>query len=65
MVVYSFFHELVDLLGDFLGCVKESLLFIVLPVQSEVEDTYGFPEIAQLGSSTVDDSSYFIGDDEL
>ena len=65
MVVNGFFHELVDLLWDFLSRVEESLLLIVLPVQGQIQNTYGLPEIAQLGASTVDNSSYLIGDYEL
>ena len=65
MVINGFFHELVDLLWDFLSRVEECLLLIVLPVQGQIQNTYSLPEIAQLGACTVDNSSYFIGDYEL
>ena len=65
MIVNGFFHELVDLLGDFLSSVEECLFLIVLPVQGQIEHAYCLPEIAQLRTSTVDNSSHFVGDDEL
>ena len=65
MVVNGFFHELVDLLWDFLSSVEEGLLLVVLPVQGQIKHSYGLPEIAQLGTGTVDYSSYLVGDYEL
>ena len=65
MIVNGFFHELVDFLRDFLCSIEECLLLIILPVQSQIEYTDCLPEIAQLRPSTVDDSSHFVGDDEL
>ena len=65
MIVNGFFHELVDFLRDFLSSIEECLLLIILPVQRQIEYTDRLPEIAQLRSSTVDNSSHFVGDDEL
>ena len=65
MVINRFFHKLVDLFRNFLSCVEKSLLLVILPVQSEIKYSYGLPEIAQLGASTIDYSSYLISNNEL
>jgi hypothetical protein len=65
MIFNGFFNEFKNLVWDLLCCVKEGLLLIVLPVQGQVEDSYCFPKIAQLGASCVNHASYFVCDDEL
>lgn len=65
MILDGFLNELENLVRDFLRCIKQSLLLIVLPVQSEVKNAYGFPKIAQLSSGSVYHSGNFVGNNEL
>lgn len=65
MVVNSLLHEFVDFLRDFLSRVKESLLFIVLPVERQIQYSDCLPEITKLGACSVDDPSDFVSHDEF
>lgn len=53
MIFYRFVNEFVNFIWYFLSLVEQSLLLIVLPVESEVLDSDGFPKIAQLGPSCI------------
>lgn len=65
MVVDGLLHELVDLLGDLLRCIKQGLLFIILPVECQVEYAYRLPEIPKLSARSVDNSSDLVGDNKF
>ncbi len=53
MILNSLVNEFVNFIGYFLSLVEQSLLLIVLPVESEILDPNSFPKIAQLGPSCV------------
>ena len=65
MIFYRFVNEFVNFIWYFLSLVEQSLLFIVLPVESEVLDSDSFPKIAQLSSSSVNYSRDLICNNEL
>lgn len=65
LIVYCFLHELVDLIRYFLLSIKESLLLVILPVKSQVENSNRFPVIGELSACSIDDSCDFVGDDKL
>jgi hypothetical protein len=65
VVVDSLLHELINLFGDLLGCIKQCLLFVILPVECQVEYADRFPEIPKLSASSVDDSCDLVGDDKF
>ena len=65
MILDGFLDELENLVRDFLCSIKQSLLLIVLPVQSEVKNANSFPKIAQLSSSSVYHSRNFVGNNKL
>lgn len=65
MIFYRFVNEFVNFIRYFLSLVEQSLLFIVLPVQSEVLDSDSFPKIAQLGPSCIYNPCHFVRHYEL
>lgn len=65
MVFNSFLDEFENLVRNLLSRVEKCLLFVILPVKSEVEDSNSFPKIAQLGSSSIDYSSNFVCNNEF
>ena len=65
MIINSLLHEAIYFFGDFLSRVEESLLLIVLPVEGQVHDANGFPEVAQLGASAINHPGDFVGHHEL
>jgi hypothetical protein len=60
MVVYCLFHELIYFLGYFLSSIKESLFFVVLPIQGKVKHSNCFPKVSELCAGSVYNSGYFI-----
>ena len=60
MVINGFFNEAVDLIRDALLCIKEGLFFIVLPIESEIQDADIFPEISKLRACRVNDACYLV-----
>lgn len=65
MVFNCLVNEFVNFIGYFLGLVKQSLLLVVLPVESEVLDPDGLPKIAQLGTGCIYNPSDFVCHNEL
>ena len=45
LVVEGLFHEAVDLIRDFFLLIKECLLFVVLPVEGQVQNANGLPVV--------------------
>jgi len=65
VIFYRFIYKFVNFIWYFLCLIKQSLLLIVLPIQSQVLNTDCFPKIAQLGSCCIYNSCNFVSNDKL
>ena len=65
MVLNCFLNELEDLVRNLLLGIKKSLLLVILPVESEIQNADCLPEIAQLSACSVDDAGHFVCHDEF
>lgn len=65
MIFDGLLNEFENLVRNLLLSVEESLLLIVLPVESEVENTNRFPKIAQLSTSSIDYTGDLVGNNEF
>ena len=61
----GFLDKFENFVRDLLLRVEQSLLFVILPVQRQVDNSNGLPKIAQLGSSRVDDASDLVSNNEF
>ena len=65
MVFNGFLNEFKNLIWNLFLRVEERLLLVILPVEREVQNSNGFPKIAQLSACRVYDACDLICDDEF
>jgi hypothetical protein len=61
----SFLNKVENGISSFILQIKDYLIVLVKPEESEVGDTNWLPVIWDLSTSTIDDVAYFIGYYEL
>lgn len=61
----SHIDEVKDLIGNPILDVKKNLVFVILPVERQVHDTYVFPKVLDLSPRAVDYVRDLVCNDEL
>lgn len=61
----SVLNEVKDLLGGEVFLVEEDLVFLVEPVEGEIDDTNGFPVVGDLPACTVNDVRHLVSNNKL
>lgn len=65
VILNCFLDKFKNLVRNLLLLVEESLLFVILPVESKVENANLLPKIAQLSSSGVNNTRHLVCNDKL